>query len=147
VLGKEEDIAREILKLCDAGQQKQAWISQEAPDEVPGPGTPQPVVGPPVGLPVSGMSAQQKELLQELLSEYLRNVPEDVASERRREINAAGLDKVFFAWWGESEPNQRHHYRVQGPTFVIEYNNTQNQANHVHSMWRSIGGDFHRAVN
>ncbi|MDX1968282.1 MAG: DUF3500 domain-containing protein, partial [Planctomycetaceae bacterium] len=60
---------------------------------------------------------------------------------------AAGIDNVFFAWWGESEPNLRHHYRVQGPTFVIEYNNTQNDANHVHSMWRNLGGDFNVPVN
>jgi hypothetical protein len=143
-LGKEEDIARQIFKLCDADQKKLAWISKDAPDEVPGPGTPQPVVGDPAGLPVNRMSAAQKDLLQELLSEYLLNVPGDVSSERRQAINSAGMDKIYFAWWGDPEPNQRHHYRVQGPTFVIEYNNTQNQANHVHSMWRNIAGDFNR---
>jgi len=146
VLGKEEDIAREILKLCDTEQQKLCWVSKDAPDEVPGPGTPQPVVGDPQGLPVSRMSAAQKDLLSELLTEYLRNLPEDVTSERRQQINAAGMDKIYFAWWGDAEPNQRHHYRVQGPTFVIEYNNTQNQANHVHSMWRNLAGDFNRPV-
>ncbi len=143
VLGREEDVARQILKLCDAEQSKRAWISRTAPDEVPGPGAPQPVVGAPEGLPVSAMSAQQKELLQELVGEYLKNVPADVAEDRRAAINAAGLDQITFAWWGDADLNQRHHYRVQGPTFVIEYNNTQNDANHVHSMWRNIGGDFH----
>lgn len=142
VLGKEEDIARQILKLCDAEQSKLAWVSRTAPDEVPGPGAPQPEAGPPVGLPYSKMSAAQKALLQELLSEYLRNVPADVSEERRQRINAAGTDNVYFAWWGEPDLNQRHHYRVQGPTFVIEYNNTQNDANHVHSMWRDLAGDF-----
>jgi hypothetical protein len=142
VLGKEEDIAREILKLCDPDQQKSAWISKEAPDEVPGPGAPQAVVGAAQGLPVSRMSGAQKTLLQDLLSEYLRNVPADVAEGRRKAINSAGLEQVTFAWWGEAEPNKRHHYRVQGPTFVIEYNNTQNEANHVHSMWRDLAGDF-----
>jgi hypothetical protein len=143
VLAKEEDAARALLKLCDAEQRALAWISRQAPDEVPGAGTPQPVVGPPVGLPASRMSAAQRELLQELLAEYLRNVPADVAEARRRAINSAGVDNIYFAWWGEAEPNQRHHYRVQGPTFVIEYNNTQNEANHIHSMWRNLGGDFH----
>lgn len=144
VLAPEEDIARQILKLCDEQQKALAWISREAPDEVPGPGTPQPVVGPPVGLPFSQMSPAQKDLLQELLNEYLRNVSPDVAAERRQAILSAGLDRIHFAWWGEAEPNQRHHYRVQGPTFVIEFNNTQNEANHIHSMWRNVGGDFHR---
>jgi hypothetical protein len=95
---------------------------------------------------VSKMSAAQKELLQELLAEYLQNVPSDVADGRRQAINSAGLDKIYFAWWGDADLNQRHHYRVQGPTFVIEYNNTQNQANHVHSMWRNVGGDFNNPV-
>lgn len=147
VLGREEDLARQILKLCDPEQQKLAWISKTAPDEVPGPGAAQAVVGPREGLPVSRMSGQQRELLQELLEEYLKNVPTDVSEGRRAAINAAGIDNVFFAWWGESEPNLRHHYRVQGPTFVIEYNNTQNDANHVHSMWRNLGGDFNVPVN
>ncbi|MDZ4687812.1 MAG: DUF3500 domain-containing protein [Planctomycetaceae bacterium] len=142
VLGKEEDIARQILKLSDADQSKVLWVSKTAPDEVPGPATPQAVVEKPVGLPVSKMSTQQKELLQSLLSEYLQNVPADVSEERRQRINAAGLDNIYFAWWGDPDLNQRHHYRVQGPTFVIEYNNTQNDANHVHSMWRDLAGDF-----
>lgn len=147
VLGKEEDIAREILKLCDAEQQKLAWISKDAPDEVPGPNEVQAKVGPAVGLAVSQMSDKQKALLQDLLTEYLQNVPADVSEGRRQAINKAGMDKIKFAWWGDSERNMRHHYRVQGPTFVIEYNNTQNDANHVHSMWRNLEGDFAIPVN
>jgi len=142
VLGTEEDIARQILKLCDAEQSKLAWISKTAPDEVPGPGAAQPVVEQAVGLPVGKMSPQQRELLQQLLEEYLKNIATDLAAERRELINAAGMDNVYFAWWGDADLNQRHHYRVQGPTFIIEYNNTQNEANHVHSMWRNIAGDF-----
>lgn len=88
------------------------------------------------------MSEDQKKLLQELLSEYLKNLPADIEQERRDAINAAGIDKLHFAWFGLSELHDPHHYRVQGPTFVIEYNNTQNNANHVHSMWRNLKGDF-----
>lgn len=142
VLGPEEDIARQILKLCTPEQQKLCWVSKQAPDEVPGPNVPQPVVGAAVGLPVSGMSADQKKLLEELLNEYLKNLPDDVEQERRAAIHTAGIDKVAFAWYGDPDLHQRHHYRVQGPTFVIEYNNTQNNANHVHSMWRNLAGDF-----
>ncbi len=54
----------------------------------------------------------------------------------------SGMDNITIAWWGESERNQRHHYVIQGKTFIIEYNNTQNEANHVHAIWRNIGGDF-----
>lgn len=142
VLGPEEDIARQILKLCTAEQQKHAWISKTAPDEVPGPGAPQAEIGPAVGLSYDKMSDDQKKLLHELLDEYLKNLPASVTSERAQAIQMSGWEHIHFAWWGESELNQRHHYRVQGPTFVIEYNNTQNNANHVHSMWRSLSGDF-----
>jgi len=142
VLGPEEDIARQILKLCTPEQEKLCWISKEAPGEVPGPNQAQPVVEAAVGLPVSKMSDDQKKLVQELLGEYLKNLPTDVEEDRRKALNAAGLDKIMFAWYGQPDLSQPHHYRVQGPTFVIEYNNTQNNANHVHSMWRNLAGDF-----
>lgn len=142
VLGPEEDIARQILKLCNPEQQKLCWISKEAPGEVPGPNVPQAVVSDPVGLSFSQMSDDQKKLLHELLGEYLKNLPADVEAERRSALNVAGLDKIKFAWYGQPDLSQPHHYRVQGPTFVIEYNNTQNNANHVHSMWRNLQGDF-----
>ncbi|MCX7418417.1 MAG: DUF3500 domain-containing protein [Planctomycetia bacterium] len=149
VLGAEEDMARALLKLCDEDQKKVAWIDKAAPDELrtggamgTNPVAAQPETTAPVGLPAAKMSADQKKLLAELLSEYLKNMPGDVESERRKQIEAGGLDKIHFAWWGSSEVNERHYYRVQGPTFLIEYNNTQNNANHVHSMWRNLGGDF-----
>lgn len=142
VLGPEEDIARQILKLCTSEQQKVCWISKDAPDEVPGPGALQAAVAAPVGLPYSQMSADQKKLLQDLMTEYLKNLPADIEQERRAAINDAGMDAIHFAWYGDPDLHQRHHYRVQGKTFVIEYNNTQNNANHVHSMWRNLQGDF-----
>ena len=142
VLGSEEDIARQILKLCTPEQQKITWIDKTAPGEVPGPNQLQAEIGPPLGLPFSGMSNDQKKLLQDLLNEYLKNLPASITTQRRAELEQAGLDKIHFAWWGGSELHEPHHYRVQGPTFVIEYNNTQNNANHVHSMWRNLKGDF-----
>ena len=147
VLGPEEDLARSILKLCTAEQERLAYISDTAPDDLRGAGEAQPVLTPVVGLPVSQMSDDQKKLMQQLLTEYLQNVPEDVGEKRRAEINDAGIDKIVFAWWGGKELNERHYYRVQGPTFIIEYNNTQNNANHVHSMWRRTAGDFGISLN
>ncbi len=142
VLGAEEDLARQILKLCNEDQQKLAWQSKTAPDDLRGGGVAQPIVTEAVGLPVSKMSDDQKKLLRELLTEYLKNMPTDIERERRARINKSGLENTHFAWWGSSERNERHYYRVQGETFIIEYNNTQNSANHVHSIWRNIEGDF-----
>ena len=88
------------------------------------------------------MNADQKKLMQQLLGEYLKNMPEDVVAERKKTIADAGMENIYFAWWGDAELNKRHAYRVQGPTFLIEYNNTQNSANHVHAIWRNFDGDF-----
>ncbi|GIT29950.1 MAG: hypothetical protein Ct9H300mP1_19960 [Planctomycetaceae bacterium] len=62
------------------------------------------------------------------------------------EINKAGIENIYFAWGGSQKRDERHYYRVQGPTFLVEYNNTQNSANHVHSIWRNLAGDFNIPV-
>ncbi|MSR56207.1 MAG: DUF3500 domain-containing protein [Planctomycetaceae bacterium] len=148
VLGTEEDLARQILKLCTPEQLKVVHVDPKAPDDLRGgnaqggPNTTQAETTPPVGLPAAKMSDDQKKLLAELLNEYLKNMPLDVSSQRRAAITAAGFEKIHFAWWGDVDRNKRHQYRVQGPTFIIEYNNTQNNANHVHSFWRDFAGDF-----
>jgi hypothetical protein len=148
VLGTEEDLARQILKLCNADTLKVVHVDPRAPDDLRGgnpqggPNTTQAETTPPIGLPASKMTGDQKMLLSKLLAEYLKNMPADIAGQRRARLTEAGFDNIHFAWWGDTERNQRHQYRVQGPTFLIEYNNTQNNANHVHSFWRDLAGDF-----
>jgi hypothetical protein len=147
VLGPEEDMARQILKLCTPEQAKIVQIDAKAPNDLrvgPKAEAPsaQPETTPPVGLPASQMSPDQKKLLAELITEYLANMPADVAARRRAMLTEAGFDNIHFAWWGEAERNLPHYYRVQGPTFLVEYNNVQNSANHVHSYWRDFAGDF-----
>ncbi|HEY1065891.1 MAG TPA: DUF3500 domain-containing protein, partial [Pirellulales bacterium] len=78
---------------------------------------------------------------------YTGNMPADVATERLAEIEAAGIEKVHFAWAGADRPGIGHYYRVQGPTFLLEFANVQpdaagNPANHIHSIWRNMQGDF-----
>lgn len=141
-LGAEEDLARQVLKLCTPEQQKMMVIEKTAPKDVRGANKPQAEATPAVGLAYAQMSADQQKLLGALITEYLRNMPADVSAARRKAIEEAGMDKILMAWWGEPDLNQRHYYRVQGPTFIIEYNNTQDNANHVHSMWRDVRGDF-----
>ncbi|GAB4146602.1 MAG: DUF3500 domain-containing protein [Planctomycetaceae bacterium] len=146
VLGPEEDIARQILLLCNKQQEKLAYRSPKAPNDIRSRGTLQPETTPAVGLPASKMSTAQKKLLAQLLNEYLQNMPADVERERRAKIEEAGIDKIHFAWWGSKEVNQRHAYRLQGPTFLVEYNNTQNDANHLHTVWRNMAGDFNLPI-
>jgi hypothetical protein len=68
----------------------------------------------------------------------------DIAAERMERLRKAGLDNIAFAWAGETERGKKHYYRVQGPTFLIEYDNAQNDGNHIHSVWRDFDGDFGR---
>lgn len=142
VLGKREDIAREILKACSAETSPKAWLSKKAPKDIRGGGVAQPVLAAPEGLRFADMSPEQQKMLKELIAEYLTAMPITVVRERMKLITADGMDDIHFAWWGGSERNEPHHYVVQGKSFVIEYNNTQNDANHVHAIWRNTAGDF-----
>lgn len=142
VLGTREDLARSILLACNDSQKKTMWISTEAPDEIRGPGEAQPVVAEAVGLRYADMSPDQQKLFRELIGEYVKGMPAQVVRDRMQAIEKSGMDEIRMGWWGDAEPNKRHHYVIQGSSFVIEYNNTQNSANHVHSIWRNLAGDF-----
>lgn len=142
VLAPEEDIARQILKSSTAEQKAKLLVDGKAPGDIRGGGAPQPDVTEPAGIALSEMGSDQQKLVGTLLQEYLKNMPQEIEKQRTAKINATGRDKIYFAWWGGSEVDQPHAYRVQGPTFLIEYNNTQNDANHVHSVWRDLAGDF-----
>jgi hypothetical protein len=83
-------------------------------------------------------------MLSKILDAYAGLMAPDIATDRLGKIKAAGLDNVAFAWAGSIERGQRHYYRVQGPTFLIEFDNSQNNGNHVHSVWRDFNGDFGR---
>ena len=142
VLGERENIARALLKAAPEGQKSKIWLSKEAPGDIRGGGVAQPVVDDAQGIRYADMTTEQQQLLKDLLAEYLKAMPPTVVKERMSAINSAGMDDIHFGWWGGSELNEPHHYVVQGKSFIIEYNNTQNSANHVHAIWRNLGGDF-----
>jgi hypothetical protein len=98
----------------------------------------------PVGLPATDMTSSQRQMLMRVIESYSSVMPADIAADRLAKIKAAGLEKLTFAWAGSTEKGQRYHYQVQGPTFVIEHNSTQNNGNHIHSVWRDFNGDFGR---
>ena len=72
--------------------------------------------------------------------------PTAIAEERLANVRSAGLNTIKFAWMGSINEGEPHYYRVQGPTFLIEYDNVQNEANHIHSVWRDFDGDFGRDI-
>ena len=93
------------------------------------------------GLPLGKMNASQREMLNTLVEEYARSFPDEIADARLQELKKAG-DNLYFAWAGVEQRGGPHYYRVQAPDFLIEYDNTQNNANHIHSVWRDYNGDF-----
>ncbi len=141
VLGKEEDLGRNLVRSLDAAQQKQAIVSQEAPKDILNDPKREGYTQPE-GIPVSSLKSEQEALLQQIVREYLgRHRPELESSEWDR-IHAADWKSVSFAWAGSLEPGKGHYYRIQGKTFILEYDNTQNDGNHPHSIWRDRERDF-----
>ena len=141
-LAAEEDLARDLLDSLDDKQKAVAIVDPKAyPDILTEASRKAALQGHPNGLPAAKMTARQKELLSALLAEYAHNLPEQLAQARMEQVQKAG-DKLFFAWAGSTQRGGPHYYRVQGPTFLIEYDNTQNNANHIHSVWRDFHGDF-----
>ena len=98
--------------------------------------------GKPQGVPLSRMSPAQAELLKDLVREYARRHRPELANLDLAKIEKAGWENVHFRWAGGTAPGEPHHYLIQGPTFLIEYDNTQDEANHVHSVWRDFDNDF-----
>ena len=96
----------------------------------------------PKGIPVSRLEAAQHEALNDLIKEYIDRMPEELAEIELQKLRSNGLDGIHFAWAGGVERHQPHYYRLQGSRFLVEYDNTQNDANHIHSVWRDPGNDF-----
>jgi hypothetical protein len=96
----------------------------------------------PKGLPASRMSGPQRELLTALIRQYTDRMPDEVAQIERDRLGGPALDAIHFAWAGGAERRQPHYYRLQGPHFLVEYDNVQNEVNHIHSVWRDPEGDF-----
>jgi hypothetical protein len=142
VLGPEEDAARALLESLDPGQRAQAIITATAPGDIVTMTNLKLDPLSPEGLPASALTAGQRALLRKLVEVYTGYMADDIAADRLARIEKAGWDRVAFAWAGALERGQKHYYRVQGPTFLIEYDNTQNDGNHIHSVWRDFHGDF-----
>jgi hypothetical protein len=144
-LGSAEELARNLFKSLDADQQKIAHQDKQFPEIKEKVTSPQ--VGDPVGLPASKMTSDQKNMLKKLIEAYAGRMPAEVAEHELAEVKRSGLDNVHFAYAGGVKPREPYSYRVHGPTFVIEFLNVQadsadNKANHIHSAWRTLRGDF-----
>ncbi len=142
LLGAEEDLARELLALLTDAQLRTAIIETDAPRDIITGNARTVELDGFRGLPASEMSGAQSRGLMLLILEYLNNANAEVARAKMRQIHEAGLENLHFAWAGSTERGEGHYYRIHGPTVLIEYDNTQGGANHVHSVLRDPQNDF-----
>ena len=142
ILGQEEDLAREFVRSLTAAQRKTAIIEEVAFRDILTGDSRKVLPLSPAGIGLPELRPEQKAALQQLVRIYAERFRPELAKEDLEKIERAGWDKVSFAWAGGIEKGQGHYYRVQGPTFVVEYDNTQNKANHIHTTWRDFLNDF-----
>jgi TonB family protein len=141
-LAAEEDKGRELIQALDEKQRAVAVFDKTAPGDIITMNKRKADPLKPEGVAAGQLNKQQKALLEKLLDEYLSRMPQDIAGERSKKLRDAGFDKIYFAWAGGVNKGDPHYYRMQGPTFLVEYDDTQNNANHIHSVWRDFNGDF-----
>jgi hypothetical protein len=144
ILGAEEDAARALVESLDAAQREKALINTTAPNDMVTMNQNDIKPLSPTGITADTLKPNQREMLIKLIDIYTGYMAADIAADRAAKLKKAGVDKIGFAWAGPLEKGQKHYYRVQGPTFLIEYDNTQNDGNHIHSVWRDFDGDFGR---
>jgi Protein of unknown function (DUF3500) len=146
ILAEAEDLAQQLFNSLDATQKEAAFQGKNFPEIEQGKTAPK--VGAPVGLVSSKMTDKQTEILLKLLLAYTDKMPPDVAAAEMDDVKKTGLDKIYFAFAREDDkPAKPYTYRIQGPTFLVEFLNIQadsagNPANHIHSAWRKTRGDF-----
>jgi hypothetical protein len=141
-LREEEEAGRALVRILTDEQKSKAVLPGEVPRDILSEARKQAEKLDPPGLSAGVLNADQRKLLRTIVEIYVGRARPEVAAAELAEIDKAGFDSVHFVWSGGTEPGQPHYYRVQGPTFLLEYDNTQNNANHPHSVWRDFKGDF-----
>ena len=144
-LAAEEDLAFALLNSLDEKQQTTAIIDARAPRDFLTTNARQAAMQEDRGVAWQDMTQPQRDKLMALIEEHVRTHAPALADERLARLRKAGLENIRFAWMGARERGESgHYYRIQGPTFLVEFDNTQNRANHIHQVWREFKGDFGR---
>ena len=142
LLAAEEDLAFELLQLLEPGQRARALIAERTFGDIVT--RSDPVVKPMAfaGLPAGEMTDVQQRQLRQLLAWYAGRMADDAASAQLQRVEDAGFERLHFAWAGAQQPGRPHYYRIHGPTVLVEYDNSQGGANHIHTVWRDLENDF-----
>ncbi len=144
ILEMEEELGRDLFLSLDAAQRARAVVYPDAPRDMITRADREVALGEPSGLPASAMMADQRDRLMALVGVYVEKNSDEIHERTLRKIEAEGVDGIFFAWAGGDQRFEGHYYRLHGPSFFVEYDNVQNGANHIHSVWRDIDADFGR---
>ena len=144
ILAHEEDYGLQLINALSEDQKKKAIFQKTAYPEIvtfnASAVTPLKIVGIRTG----DLTNTQKKILTTLLYEYLSTMSKELAEKRMENLKSEEFDDIRFGWAGETESGKPHYYRIQGKTFLVEFDNTQNNANHIHLVWRDFNGDFGR---
>ena len=139
---REEWAARELVTSLDDSQHAVAIFQQDAPGRH---FTQNDVYVSPlenIGIAASNLNTDQQGLITEIIHKYLDTLPDIVAAPHLDRLQAAGIGNITFAWAGPLEAQRPHYYRLQGPTFLLEHDNSRNRGTHIHSVWRDFAEDF-----
>lgn len=142
VLAAEEDLARALLDSLDERQRSAAVIAADAPDDILSFNRRRAEHLGEGGVTLDALTAAQQERLIRLLEAYAGAMPPEIAAARMAAVASTAPAALRFAWAGGVRPGERHYYRIQSPTLLVEYDNTQDGANHIHSVWRELQGDW-----
>ena len=142
ILAAEEDLARDLVKMLDARQRAVAIFSDTALVEIETRNDPKARALKSEGLRAADMTAPQRAQLRRLLDHYAGRVAAPARAHALRDVEEGGFGELRFAWAGGTEVGQAHYYRIHGPTILVEYDNQQTNANHIHTVWRDLRHDF-----
>ncbi|WP_329476084.1 DUF3500 domain-containing protein [Kribbella sp. NBC_01484] len=144
-LAAEQDLGFQLLHALEPAQLSVALVSDAAPDDILT--RHDPVADASLlhrGLAYGDMTPEQRQLLSLLIGQYVGRAAGPIGLQTWQDITDQGIERLTFAWAGETEPGvgHRHYYSIAGPTFLAEYDNTQDNANHIHSVWRDLRNDW-----
>ena len=143
-LEREEDLGFELINDLSDDQKAKAILPDHQFGDIKSTNIPQADPLDPAGIKNEQLNERQKGILQNLIKEYLAVMPDDLAAHRLERLRSEDMGEIRFAYAGSMKLGAAHYYRVQGKTFLIEFDNSQNNANHIHSVWRDFEGDFGR---
>ena len=142
ILARREDLAFTLMESLSQTQRSRAVIYDKAPYDILTYNSTKAVLPREEGLRADRFSGEQRELLTALVETYVHQVHDEISRTKLRDLRAHGIDHLHFAWAGPVARRQGHYYRIHGGNFLVEFDNCQNEANHVHSVWRDLDNDF-----